>query len=62
MKLTAEDYPELGKCLKYGMVQSIDVASQLVRAQLMIKGVGEILPSKLSVRLSKVSHRNQLRM
>ena len=43
-KLTAEeDDPELGRCVKCGMVQCIDVASQQVRAQLMIKGVGGIL-------------------
>ena len=42
-KLAAEDDdPELGKCVKCGMVQCIDVASQQVRAQL-IKGVGGIL-------------------
>ena len=38
-----DDDPELGKCVKCGMVQCIDVASQQVRAQLMIKGVGGIL-------------------
>ena len=43
-KLAAkEDDPELGKCVKCGMVQCIDVTSQQVRAQLMIKGVGGIL-------------------
>ena len=43
-KLAAEDDdPELGKCVKCGMVQCIDVASQQVRAQLMIKGVSGIV-------------------
>ena len=40
---TDEDDPELGKCVNCGMLQCIDTASQQLRAQLMIKGVGNIL-------------------